>query len=166
MRLSNGYSTLQILLHWTIAILLVAQFITGDTMAEVFEHLREGGAEGQARGTEATLHMLFGATILVLATLRVLARAMQGVPPASPASPRWDVLLSRASHLAMYVLLFVVPLAGLTAWTSKSEAVGDLHDTLKSLLLLIVVAHILGALWHQFFLKDNLIRRMMRPDSQ
>lgn len=166
MRLSNGYSSLQILIHWTIAILILAQFLTGDAMAEVFERVRETGSEGEAKGTYALLHMTFGAVILVLATIRVLARAMQGVPPASPASPHWDVLLSRASHMAMYVLLFAVPLAGLTAWLSKSEGVGDLHDTLKSLLLLIVVAHILGALWHHFFLKDHLIRRMMRPNTQ
>lgn len=166
MRLSNGYSSLQILLHWTIAILLVAQFLSGDAMAEVFERVRETGSEGEAKGSYATLHMLFGAAILVLATLRVLARAMQGVPPHSPASPRWDVLLSRASHRAMYVLLFAVPLAGLTAWISKSEGMGELHDTLKSLLLLVVLAHIAGALWHQFYLKDNLIRRMTRPDTQ
>lgn len=166
MRLSNGYTSLQILLHWTIVILVLAQFVTGDTMAEVFERVRETDSEGEMKGTYAQLHMLFGATILVLMTVRALARALQGVPPSSPASPRWDVLLSRASHMAMYVLLFLVPLTGLTAWVSKSEGMGGLHDTLKSLLLLIVLAHVAGALWHQFYLKDNLIRRMTRPDTQ
>lgn len=165
MRLSNGYNALQILLHWTIALLIVAQLITGDAMSEVFERVREVEGEG-ARGTDGLLHMLFGATILVLATVRVIARAMYGVPPSSPASPRWDVRLSRASHMAMYVLLFAVPLAGLNAWISKSEAAGELHVALKSLLVLIVLAHIAGALWHHFFLKDHLIRRMMRPNTE
>ncbi|MRX50511.1 cytochrome b [Paracoccus sp. S-4012] len=165
MRLSTGYSTLQILIHWTIAALVVAQLLTGGDMADAFERVRETSSEGEAPAT-ARLHMGIGATILVLVVLRTLARALQGVPPASPASPRWDVLLSRASHTAMYVLLYAVPLAGLSAWLSKSEAVGELHATLKSLLVAVVLLHIAGALFHQFWLRDNLIARMLRSDTR
>lgn len=33
-------------------------------------------------------------------------------------------------------------------------------------LLGLVILHVLGALYHQFVLKDRLIRRMMVPDRQ
>jgi cytochrome b561 len=91
--------------------------------------------------------------------------------------------LARATHIAFYVLLFAMPMTGwlmssaknysvswfgLFTWPNligKNEAAFDFlrstHDTLSGVLFTIAVLHILAALKHHFWNKDNVLLRML-----
>ena len=58
----------------------------------------------------------------------------------------------------------IVLLIGLVAWFGGSETAGDLHGLVKPVLIVLIAVHVLAALWHQFWLKDHLLRRMMRAE--
>lgn len=162
MRQSAGYSAIQIALHWAVALLVLSQFITSDLMGGYFRALMRAGGDRPPLGG-AVWHAVGGALILAFMVFRLAMRLVRGVPPDSPASAGWDRVLSRVVHFGLYTLLFALPLAGLGAYLIPSRAWGEVHETLTTVLLVLVGLHILGALYHQFFLKDRLIRRMMVP---
>ena len=64
----------------------------------------------------------------------------------------------------LYLLIFVVPLAGMAAWFGGVEAAGEAHELLMNLMMVLVVLHVLGALYHQFVVRDGVLTRMLRPD--
>ena len=87
--------------------------------------------------------------------------------------------IAAATHLLMNLAVIAVALSGLvTAATSgmidaiKRGDAGlipdfhkipakDFHETFFTLLLLLVAFHIAAALYHQFIVKDKLLRRIM-----
>lgn len=161
-----GYTGIQIALHWAIALLILSQFLTGDWMGEFFRALIRAEASPDAPRPEmgnAVWHFVGGALVLGLGLVRLIVRMMRGVPPDSPASPSWDRTLAHLTHYALYAAFFALPLTGLAAYLIPSRDFGEVHETLTTVLLVLIGLHIAGALYHQVMLKDRLIRRMMVP---
>lgn len=150
-----------------VVLLVIVQLISGDAMAEFFDTLIRTQAEGTRPGLgNAVWHVVSGALILAAMLIRLAMRFTHGVPPDSPTSPGWDRMLARLVHGALYVVLLAMPLVGAAAYLIPSETLGELHESAVPVLLGLVMLHVLGALYHQFVLKDRLIRRMMVPDRQ
>lgn len=161
-----GYTGIQIALHWAIALLILSQFLTGDWMAEFFRALMRQTADPAAARPEmgnAVWHFVGGALVLGLGLVRLIVRMMRGVPPDSPAAPSWMLKIAHLVHYALYAVFFALPLTGLAAYLIPSRDFGEVHEVLTSVLLGLIGLHIAGALYHQLFLKDRLIRRMMVP---
>lgn len=154
------YSGIQIALHWTVVALIVVQLLTGDLMSDYFRALMRAGEERPVLGN-AVWHMVSGATILVVMILRLTLRLTHGVPPPKAESPGWDKALSRLNHWLFYAVLIAMPLAGMGAYLIPSRTLANLHEYTVPVLLALVALHVLGALYHQFFLRDGLIRRMV-----
>ncbi|MEG3194069.1 cytochrome b/b6 domain-containing protein, partial [Lysobacter sp. D1-1-M9] len=95
------------LLHWTMAVLILAMLFIGVGMV----------ASVTLRPVLIDLHRPLGALILVLAVIR-LANRWRSPPPPLPADmPRLQVLAAKASHWVLYGLMFAMPLLG---WTMLS----------------------------------------------
>jgi cytochrome b561 len=117
--------------------------------------------------------------ILALSALRLLWRLTHR-PPADVPMPAWQQRAAHAAHGALYVLFFAVPLAG-WAYSSAAgfprrlvrraaaarfrspdrelaEAIKPLHKILAYTLAALVLAHVGGALKHQFVDRDGLLR--------
>jgi cytochrome b561 len=128
------------------------------------------------------LHKSIGLTVLALALLRIAWRWADRRPPEEPA-PRWQQLAARAAHGALYVLIVALPLSGwwfnsvtgkplqwfkqfnLPALAAKNDAWRDfahgVHEYLFWLLLLVLLAHVGGALKHHLTDHDDTLRRML-----
>jgi cytochrome b561 len=161
--------------HWVIAALIVVQF--------VLANLADDLPIGAHKLALLARHKSFGMTVLMLAILRLLWR-LKNSPPALPdhMSPL-ERKLARATHTAFYVLLFAMPMTGwlmssaknysvswfgLFTWPNligKNEAAFDFlrstHHTLAAILLTIAILHVLAALKHHFWNKDNVLLRML-----
>jgi cytochrome b561 len=169
------YGALAQLFHWVIAALIVTQFV----LARMAEALPLGARK---LGLLAR-HKSFGMTILMLAVLRLLWR-LRTAPPALPLGmSRIEQIAALWTHRAFYVLLFAMPLTGWTMSSAKNytvswfglfswpnligqnEAAFDLlratHDTLSYVLFAIAVLHILAALKHHFWNRDDVLVRML-----
>jgi cytochrome b561 len=128
-------------------------------------------------------HKSFGMTILMLAILRLLWR-LKVRPPALPADMTpLEQFLARATHVAFYVLLFVMPVTGWMMSSAKNYSVSwfgyftwpnligknegafellrTTHHILSYILFAIAVLHILAALKHHFWNKDGVLLRML-----
>ncbi len=155
----KGYSRTQIALHWGVAVLIVLQFVLHEPIAEAWEVILRGGAA--AFDPVTALHVFGGLAILGFVIWRLVLRARRGVPPVVETNAM-QKLAAHVVHLGLYGLMVLMPLSGAVAWFGGVEAAGEAHEVMKPLLLLLVALHVLGALWHQFWLKDGLMLRMKR----
>lgn len=172
---ATRYGAVAKLFHWVIAALIVIQFV----LAEMADGLPLGARK---LGLLAR-HKSFGMTVLMLAILRLLWR-LKNPPPALPiAMTPFERRVARGTHIAFYVLLFAQPLTGwmmssaknysvswfgLFTWPnliSKNEAAFNFlrvtHDALSGVLFVIAVLHILAALKHHFWNRDEVLLRIL-----
>ncbi|MET3587154.1 hypothetical protein ABID21_003276 [Pseudorhizobium tarimense] len=64
-------------------------------------------------------------------------------------------------YILLYVLTIALPFTGIGAYYFGNEQAGEIHASpLKLLLWLVIVAHVLGVLVHQFYWKTHVLRRM------
>lgn len=169
------YTRTAVALHWAVAALVFAALFMGWTMT--------GMDISPARVKTYNYHKWVGVTVLGLALVRVVWSATHKSPPL-PAMPRWQVIAARAGHGVLYLLMLAVPLAGwiysnysgypvvylgklpLPDLVGRDRALAEqweeVHEVLATLLAAVVAVHVLAALYHQFIVKDGLLRRMTR----
>lgn len=155
MKTTTGYSGLQIALHWLVAILIVIAWFTGEGAEEAMEVAEEGGVVGFVP------HVALGLAILALVVVRVLVRLGRGAPAAPGVPGSLQVLAADWGHRLIYLLMIAVPLGGISTFFLGLE-VGEIHGLAANVLMAVVLGHALLALYHQYVLKDGLLRRMMR----
>jgi cytochrome b561 len=159
--MAKGYSRAQISLHWAVALLIFYQLFMGDGMSEVWRGFRNSGTTTMT--TAAWLHIIAGVLILAFALWRLALRFTRGVPEAPDGTGTAMRLAGEAGHWALYVLMLAMPITGLLAWYGGMTNLAGLHgELLKLLTIVMILLHILAALFHQFVVKDHLIARMMR----
>ncbi|WP_397399814.1 YceI family protein [Phenylobacterium sp.] len=178
------YSTGAILLHWTIAALIVLQVVLAGRM------------EGRTPEAFAIvqLHKSIGISILLLSLIR-LAWRMLNPPPPEPASlTPWERRLSHGVHWALYGVMIGMPITGWLAVSASRYAfptllfgvvpwphvpgLADLtpaaraiwhqagevsHELIIKAAYGLIALHVLGALKHQIFRGDPRILPRMIP---
>nr|WP_294840496.1 cytochrome b [uncultured Methylotenera sp.] len=125
---SSRYTKTAVILHWLIALVVIAMFALGWYMTELpkeaakqtafdlFDlgvytwHLAE---EVSPRNFYFNLHKSVGVTLLALIALRVLWRITHR-PPAMLASYKaWEKKLATGTHHMLYLLMVAMPVSGL-----------------------------------------------------
>lgn len=173
----SRYSTVSIALHWTIAVLLVAQVFVGGW----FEDLPRGERKAEA----FALHASLGATILVLSLLRLGWRLSHPAPPLPENYGAGVRLLARATHVGLYVVMIGMPLTGWAAASTSGRPLPDVwgvlpfprlplqgegpHETAEflhvglilNLFWVLIALHVAGALKHHLFDRDRTLWRML-----
>ncbi|MGQ0701115.1 MAG: cytochrome b [Panacagrimonas sp.] len=169
------YGNTAIALHWLIALLIFGGWGLGFYMVDL--------KLSPTKLKYFSWHKWIGITILMLACLRAAWRVTHPAPPANPAHPLWQRRAASAAHLALYVLMFAIPLSG---WTYSSasgypvkyfgviplpdlvakskELAGilkEVHELLGWALVLVLAAHVAGALQHHFLHRDDTLARML-----
>jgi len=176
---SHRYTPLARVLHWGLALALIGMFVMGSYMADL--------PFSPQRLKLYNWHKWAGVTVLVLSIVRLVWRWVHR-PPALPPRvsqqmPRWQVQVYHATHVLMYVLFFLVPLAG-WAYSSAAgfpivlfgvltlpdfvpvgkelaELIKPWHAILAWTLAALVVLHVAAALKHHWIDKDGLMQRML-----
>jgi cytochrome b561 len=171
----SHYTRTAVALHWSVAGLVFAGLFMGWTMT--------GMEISPQRLKVYNYHKWVGVTVLALALVRLIWKLTHRAP-ALPAMPQWQRLAARISHGLLYVLMFVVPMAGWIYSNASGYRVvylGKLplpnlverdkelaaawlqvHGYLATTLAVLVGLHVLAALQHQFIARDNTLRRMLR----
>lgn len=98
--------------HWIIGLAIIGMLGFGLYIAEMLGPYEKPGP--------VTLHKTIGLIILGLVVLRILWRLINRRSPAMPPDSRpWERLAAHGGHLALYVLMVLMPLSG---WLSVSSA--------------------------------------------
>lgn len=159
----TGYSKTQIRLHWTIAALIVLQYLIGDSIAHAFSARSSGDSAGF--DPLVPLHVLTGLAILLLAAWRIGLRLTRGAPPPPASESPRGRKVAAATHGLLYLFMILMPVSGAMAWFGDVGVASIVHNVTKLALLAVVALHVLGALFHQFILRNGLIGRMMRAEA-
>lgn len=157
-----GYSAYQIALHWIIAALVLFQLFFGGSMTAVVD-----AAEGQGKlsVTDEALgsaHYWVGTAILALVVVRLVLRFASGAPTRATQGARWMKMAAHASHGLFYLLLVATPILGLLAFYVGAPW-GDIHSLNKPAFIVLITIHALAAVFHQFWLRDGTLKRMLAP---
>jgi cytochrome b561 len=143
----KGYGGVQIALHWLVAAGVGFNYLVSEGMEQAFDATVMG--EGTAPDSLVpALHVWIGVAILVLVALRIVVRLTKGAP-APDAGLQGSLALWM--HRVLYLLMAAVPL-------------GDLHVLGANILIGLGGAHAVVALAHHFIVKDDTLRRMIRPN--
>jgi cytochrome b561 len=168
------YSKRMVIVHWLNFAMLIVAWYLGDSLADMTD-------ESKATLAGYLIHMAAGASVLVLVLSQLLFRRKDGTPPKVNDKPVFQAAAKGVQHL-MYAVLFLLPVTGiLIILNSKAGAAllafdanllpkehgfkdvfsHEIHEQLVNVLIALAVLHILGAIKHQFFMKDGLMERMM-----
>jgi cytochrome b561 len=161
-------------IHWLMAIAIISNGIIGLIMDEM--------PRGMTKLNTFAIHKSIGLTVLALLILRVSWRFFDRKPRDEP-MPRWQRLVAHGTHGVLYLLMLAIPLSGwiynsahgyplqwfklfnLPALTGKNEALSDIagesHEILFWVIVVVLVAHVGGALVHHWFERDNTLLRML-----
>jgi cytochrome b561/polyisoprenoid-binding protein YceI len=99
---ARRYSSVAVLLHWTIVAAILFQIILGWRMGD--------GPKGPATYAIFQLHKSVGITILLLSVARLVWRLVN--PPPLAHQPGWEKLAAKATHAGFYLIMIGLPLTG------------------------------------------------------
>jgi cytochrome b561 len=156
----KGYSTIQIVLHWTIAALVIFQLFVNEAMQHAFSDRLDGERIDEMGG--ALLHIAVGIAILVLAAIRLVVRVMRGTPAPHQNTPALLNWLGHAVHILLYGFIFFMPLTGAIAWFFGVEFSAELHEIGRLILVPAIGLHVIGALAEHFVFRNDTLQRMLR----
>jgi cytochrome b561 len=164
-------------IHWLSAVLVAVAYLLIEQRG-----LFPRGSGGRAAMMQG--HFWAGLLVFAFALWRIALHLRQGSPPISPALPAWQSWLSRALHLSLYAFVVVMPLLGLaTAWTdgkavllpftdialppllaadkALAHRLEDLHGSIGEVFYWIIGLHVVAALYHHAWRRDDTLRRML-----
>ena len=167
------YSKRVVIVHWLTVLLVILAWYLGDSLAEATDN-------SKATLAGYVLHILVGSVIFLLTLSQLYFRRKDGRPSSLPDKPMYK-RVAKFVHYLLYVVLIVLPMSGVTIILSskvgRALLAGDanllpkengfkdvfaqvVHEQLVNVLIMLVVLHILGAIKHQFIMKDGLMNRM------
>ena len=176
---SRHFSPLARLLHWIMAVLILAMLFVGVAMVATVSH---------SHATLIALHRPLCVALLVLALIRVAVRLKNGSPALPDDMPALQRFAARASHLVLYGLFIAMPLIGWAmlsaggypvtlfgAWHLPAivpqnvdlfALLRAMHTWLAFALFATVLAHIAAALFHGLIRRDGVFSSMARGGRQ
>jgi cytochrome b561 len=170
------YGAAAILLHWLIALLIIAEFAMGlymtglnyyNNMYNILPHLHES----------------IGVVLAALILLRIIWAVVNPRPATGSGVAHWEHLVSRAVHLAMHGLMVAVVCLGYLWSTAEGDSVPVFnwfelpaffsriasqedrfafwHYWLAWTIISLAAFHAIGALKHHFVDRDETLKRML-----
>jgi cytochrome b561 len=169
---ARPFPLLSRILHWTMAVLIVAMLFIGIGMVSSVAEYH----------TLISIHRPLGILILILVAIRLINRLLNPPPPLPSGMPGLLRFAAVGSHVALYVLMFALPLVG---WAMLSAArypivlygslqlppiaphdvalyavLRDAHTVLALLLFALFLAHLGAALMHALIYRDDVFPSM------
>jgi cytochrome b561 len=171
----KGYTRTAIILHWVMALPLIGLLLFGlQTMG------------GHHDRVWPTIHASVGFALLALVGVRILWRWRYPPPPLPNNMSTASRLSAQVSHLALYASMIMLPITGWLAftehvrrtlgvasasffWIAKIPILPDfginfhfIHKWGGNAVLTLIALHVLAALKHHFYDRDDVLVRMLR----
>jgi cytochrome b561 len=167
------FTPLQRLLHWLMAVCILAMLFIGVGMVSTIK---------PKYLTLVSIHKPLGIAILVLALIRLAVRLRSGAPSLPDDLPAPMKLAAHLSHYALYALMIGMPLLGwgmlsaaaypimlfggthLPAILAQSDGLHtllwDAHFYLAFVFFALILLHIAAALFHALVRRDGVFEAM------
>ena len=176
---AKRFTGLQRLLHWSMAVCIIAMFFIGVGMVSTIM---------PKYVPLLATHKTLGVAIFVLALIRLAVRARSGTPPLPADLPAPMRLAAHLSHYGLYGLMVAMPLLGwamLSAGAYPVVLYGGLHlpailpqnpalhtvlwnahSYLAFAFFALVLTHVAAALFHALVRRDGVFEAMAPVGSR
>jgi cytochrome b561 len=170
----SNYDRVAIILHWTTAVLVLAQFlsaITWDYFPQAVKHQME------------SIHISLGVLLTAVILTRIVWRFFPGHQMA-PLTSGWMKLAAKAVHYLLYLMLLAQAALGFGFRWAQGHAVEffglfgipgpygqlarpdrrllhELHEWVGWGIVIVAATHALAALYHHYVVKDRVLERML-----
>jgi cytochrome b561 len=170
---ATRFSPLQRLLHWAMAVCILAMLFIGVGMVSTIS---------TRYLALVSIHKPLGIAILLLAVLRLALRLRRGAPPLPADLPEPMRLAAHLSHVGLYALMIAMPLLGWGMLSAEGYPVvlweglrlppilpQDLglyallrqaHRVLGYAFFAVILLHVGGALFHALVRRDRVFEAM------
>lgn len=165
---TDSFGSVAKLLHWTVAIMVIGLLILGHFMPNEFLH---------------NVHKTIGILVLFLMLFRFFWR-LNNVQPDYEDEPPVFKAAAFCTHWLLYLLLIIMPLSGWLMATAAghvphfmglfywpfpgieqgSAVLGpahQIHETVAWIIIALLVAHVLAAIYHHTIKRNNVLKRML-----
>lgn len=175
---ADHWGVVMIAIHWISALAVFGLFALGLWMTELAYYERWYHAAPH-------LHRSVGVLLLLLTTLRLAWRLIDGRPRELPEHQEWERFIANLVHKSLYLLLFAVMISGYLISTADGRAVqvfdwfelpallygidkqediaGVVHLILAWGLVGLALLHAVAALKHHFIDRDRTLKRILHP---
>jgi cytochrome b561 len=172
---ADRFGVIAIVLHWVMAILLIALVSIGLYMTDLPNNLLKLKLYG--------LHKEFGFLVLMLAIIRMSWR-LTNISPSLATLNLFERLAARTIHWIFYILMLALPITGWMITSAADLPVSffglfviptliepnperlvlfeNLHTLLAYGLIAAFCLHVTAALKHHFINKDDILKRMLK----
>lgn len=168
------YGSLAKWLHWLAAIGIFALIYLGLEQSDM--------ERGSDKDAIRALHGSIALLVFALMTLRIVWRFMNDVPAHPDGMPGWQRAAATLVHWGLYIAVYVQLIAGaLIVGTGgkplpffglfsiplpiaenhdKHEFWEEIHEFTWKIIAVLLVVHVLAALYNHFVAKNDVVRRM------
>jgi len=167
----NQYGLFSIAFHWAMALIILATFILGKNLEHNYQYYDD----------VLKFHNSFGILIFILAIFRISWRWMN-IKPGATDSKKILMKIATLVHIFFYIIFFILPITGYLLTNLQGDTVSffnyhlpdileknreikrlfsEVHETIGNVLIIILILHVLGALFHHYILKDNTLKRII-----
>lgn len=175
------YDRLSMAFHWLTALAVVSAFALGP--GEFGQLLKQGIDPGTQ--LDIVWHESLGILVFALTFLRLLWLTIRPRPP-KPNMAQWMHLASKATHIALWTLLLMLPITAVLGLMTEGNSLtllggirinssaliansflnglvdwGEAHKLLGTAIMWLAGLHAVAALLHHFKLKDGVLRAML-----
>lgn len=174
---SVRYERATVILHWIVALLIIALIATGWYMVDIPKNTPQ-------RAFFFNLHKSLGIVAAIFIVVLILRRIRHMAPPLPSAMADWERMAAILNHRLFYLLMVLMTLTGyltssfsrfgpklfgiaLPHWGWEDAALRDnfsaVHRISALIFAVLIAIHIAAALKHLLFDKDGVFQRMLPP---
>lgn len=168
-----NYSLSAKLMHWITGFMIIGMLFVGYLMSNL---------SPPQKFEVYNLHKSMGILLLFLAVVRLIMRIIITYPRLPEGTHRGIEIIAKINIFCLYTMMFLMPISGflmsnLSGYSlsffgffsipsfTENKLIAQLFYAIHKLgavvLILLIITHIAGGLFHHFILKDNVLRRML-----
>ncbi|MCW8880600.1 MAG: cytochrome b [Kangiellaceae bacterium] len=172
----SQFGLLSKLFHWAVAILIIGLFALGFWMVDLSYY-------SDWYQTAPFYHESFGILLALIFIVSIVWRTIEISPTNIASHKHWEMVASKQAKLLMTFLIFNILISGFListadfrgvnvfnlfeipplfeAFENQEDITGQIHKWCAYLLIGIVVVHMVAALKHHFYDKDETLKRIL-----
>lgn len=170
-----GYGSVAKALHWLSFLMIAGLLTVGFIMADM--------KPSPDMFKLYNIHKSMGILLLMVVGVRLLWKAVNVVPVLPQGLHKMEKFLAHAGHALLYVLMIAMPLSGwimssaagfsvsVFGWFTMPDLIApqpeikhtmeEVHEFIAWVIIAMVGLHVLAALLHHFYYRNNVLRRML-----
>lgn len=167
---TDHYGNFAVIIHWLSALLIFALIGSGFQAADSLEDI--------SKVDILRFHIPLGMAIFLLTVARIVWWVFVDTKPQPLLMPKWQDRVSRTVHILLYIVILGMGASGIgmlllsgaapIIFSGEVNVLPDFwnylprtpHGIGARIILILLVFHIGGALYHHFIKRDGLIWRM------